>query len=180
MNGIKNEPDNSSLYSPYYDPLKTLNQIFPDPFSLGSLSAVQLDLTAYSRQLDMEIETTKPLQHQLQAENQQRIKQLQEELEDLFKNVEVVRGKAENADRVMGGLTKEILRLDGGKKNLTTSMTVLKRLQMLSTFQDLIQVILTPSNCIRTITSIQQSSPIQRDCSTVTSINLIDSIQLIY
>jgi len=55
-------------------------------------------------------------------------------LEDLFKNVEAVKGKAEKADGVMGNLTGGIRRLDGGKKNLTVSMTALKRLQMLSTF----------------------------------------------
>ena len=132
MNGTEGDEDKSSLSSPNYDALINLNQIFPDSCSLNSLPAIQLHLTTYALQLDKEIKIAAPLQRQQQEENQKRINELHAELEDLFKNVEAVQAKAENADRVMGDLTREIQRLDAGKRNLTTSMTALKRLQMLS------------------------------------------------
>lgn len=133
MNGSLREEDTSSLSSPNYDPLIHLNEIFPDPLSVSALPSVQLQLTAHFQRLDAEIEAATLKQREQQSTTQERINALQLELKDLFKNVETVRVKAENADGVMGGLTGGIRRLDGGKKNLTTSMTALKRLQMLST-----------------------------------------------
>ena len=132
MNGVARDEDPSSLLSPNYDPLIHLNEIFPDPSSLSSLSSIQLHLNTHLHHLDKEIEIATLKQRQHQSAAQQQINELQLELEDLFKNVENVRGKAEKADGVMGSLTGAIRRLDGGKRNLTTSMTALKRLQMLS------------------------------------------------
>lgn len=132
MNGVRLEDDKSSLSSPNYDPLIHLNEMFPEPSSLPSLAAVQLQLTTHLHHLDAEIQVATIKQRDQQSETKQRINALQLELEDLFQNVEKVRVKAENADGVMGGLTGGIRRLDGGKRNLTISMTALKRLQMLS------------------------------------------------
>jgi hypothetical protein len=131
MNGIRADEDMTSLSSSNYDPLLHLNEIFPEPSSLSSLPAIQLHLTAHLKHLDSEIETASISQREKQSATQERITALQVELEELFSNVEAVKAKAEKADGVMEGLTGGIRRLDGGKKNLTTSMTALKRLQML-------------------------------------------------
>lgn len=132
MNGVARDEGASSLSSPNYDPLIHLNEIFPDSSFLSSLPSIQLHLTTHLQHLDTEIQIATLTQRQHQSAAQQQINELQLELEDLFKNVENVRGKAEKADAVMGSLTGAIRRLDGGKRNLTTSMTALKRLQMLS------------------------------------------------
>jgi vacuolar protein sorting-associated protein 53 len=152
MNGIGKDEEAWSLSSPNYDPLIHLNEIFSSPSSLASLPAIQLHLSTYLHQLDKEIEVEIPKQREQQAETQKQINELHLELEDLFKNVEAVRTKAEKADRVMGNLTGGIRRLDGGKRNLTTSMTALKRLQMLSITPFFIM--LTLSDGIRTTTHL--------------------------
>jgi vacuolar protein sorting-associated protein 53 len=133
MNGIARDDTPSSLASPSYDPILHLNQIFPDPSSLSpSLSTIQLLLTQHLHNLDTEIQHASQVQRDQQSTTRAQIEELQLELQDLFKNVEGVKGKAEKADGVMGNLTGGIRRLDGGKRNLTISMTALKRLQMLS------------------------------------------------
>jgi vacuolar protein sorting-associated protein 53 len=133
MNGLQiDEEAVSSLSSPNYDPLIHLNEIFPDPSSLMSLAPVQLHLTTHLHHLDSQIKSAGQTQKEQQAATQERINELQRELEELFKSVEAVKVKAEKADGVMGSLTGGIRRLDGGKHNLTISMTALKRLQMLS------------------------------------------------
>ena len=134
MNGVQTKESKSSLSSPDYDPLIHLNEIFPDPASLSSLPAIQLLLTRHLQHLDEEIEHATRQQREQQSATRERITELQLELDELFKNVEAVREKAEKADGVMSNLTGGIRRQDGGKKNLTTSMTALKRLQMLSAF----------------------------------------------
>lgn len=132
MNALQRDEDKSSLSSSDYDPLIHLNEIFPEPSSLAALPSIQRHLSGHLLHLDRQIKRATVKQKEQRSATQEQINELQAELEDLFKNVEAVREKAEKADAVMGNLTGGIRRLDGGKKNLTTSMTALKRLQMLS------------------------------------------------
>ena len=63
----------------------------------------------------------------------QRIQQAKAELADLFKKIENVRERALQTEQAITEMTADIKRLDNTKKNLTLSMTALKRLQMLTT-----------------------------------------------
>lgn len=60
----------------------------------------------------------------------------QAELASLFSRIEGVRTRALQTERDITTMTAEIKRLDGTKRNLTLSMTALKRLQMLTTAYD--------------------------------------------
>ncbi|KAI0427522.1 Vps53-like protein [Xylaria sp. FL1042] len=57
----------------------------------------------------------------------------QAELGELFRKIETVRARAIQTEQNITSMTADIKRLDGTKKNLTLSMTALKRLQMLTT-----------------------------------------------
>lgn len=57
----------------------------------------------------------------------------QTELVQLFREIETVRSRAIETEQNITSMTADIKRLDGTKKNLTLSMTALKRLQMLTT-----------------------------------------------
>lgn len=57
----------------------------------------------------------------------------QAELAGLFKKIETVRSRAIQTEQNITSMTADIKRLDGTKRNLTLSMTALKRLQMLTT-----------------------------------------------
>jgi vacuolar protein sorting-associated protein 53 len=57
----------------------------------------------------------------------------QAELASLFKKIETVRSRAIQTEQNITSMTADIKRLDGTKRNLTLSMTALKRLQMLTT-----------------------------------------------
>lgn len=57
----------------------------------------------------------------------------QAELASLFGRIEGVRSRALQTERDITTMTADIKRLDGTKRNLTLSMTALKRLQMLTT-----------------------------------------------
>jgi len=52
-------------------------------------------------------------------------------LQDLLGQMSLIREKATESEAVVRDITKDIQVLDLAKKNLTTSMTVMKRLQML-------------------------------------------------
>ena len=67
------------------------------------------------------------------AESVRRIQAAKAELADLFEKIEGVRERALQTEQAITEMTADIKRLDGTKKNLTLSMTALKRLQMLTT-----------------------------------------------
>lgn len=62
-----------------------------------------------------------------------RIQAAQADLAELFQKVEGVRQRAIETEGAITEMTADIKRLDNTKKNLTLSMTALKRLQMLTT-----------------------------------------------
>jgi hypothetical protein len=62
-----------------------------------------------------------------------RIQDAKAELAELFAKIEGVRERALETERAITDMTADIKRLDSTKKNLTLSMTALKRLQMLTT-----------------------------------------------
>lgn len=62
-----------------------------------------------------------------------RIQDAKSELGELFAKIESVRERALQTERTITEMTADIKRLDSTKRNLTLSMTALKRLQMLTT-----------------------------------------------
>lgn len=70
-----------------------------------------------------------------------RIQEAKAELADLFAKIESVRERALETERAITDMTADIKRLDGTKRNLTMSMTALKRLQMLNTAYDQLRLL---------------------------------------
>jgi chromosome segregation ATPase len=53
-------------------------------------------------------------------------------INELFNKIKSIKEKAQSSETMVEDITRDIKKLDVAKKNLTTSITVLKRLQMLS------------------------------------------------
>ncbi|PKS09658.1 hypothetical protein jhhlp_004277 [Lomentospora prolificans] len=119
--------------SVYYDPVDDLNLLFAHPSTIASisrtLSTVQNNKDALSRDISaMEIAQAYGSDSSLE-----RMQSAQEDLAKLFAKIEDVRVRATETERSITVMTADIKRLDGTKRNLTRSMTALKRLQMLTT-----------------------------------------------
>ena len=87
----------------------------------------------HQHDLDSEISTLVAKQSTSDAESVKRIQSAQDDLAELFKKIESVRERAIQTEHTITEMTADIKRLDNTKKNLTLSMTALKRLQMLTT-----------------------------------------------
>ncbi|KAI9759638.1 MAG: hypothetical protein M4579_002206 [Chaenotheca gracillima] len=123
----------SSLDSANYDPINDLNAIFSHPWTLSSVSAVSEALNDYQDDLDEEIDELVAAQAGSDADSVRQIQTAKAELADMFAKIESVRERAIQTEQAITEMTAEIKRLDGTKRNLTLSMTALKRLQMLTT-----------------------------------------------
>ena len=116
-----------------YDPLEHLNAIFTSPASLSSVYKTSSALRAYQYELDHEIAAQVQQQSTSDGDSVKRIQAAKADLAKLFQKVEGVRQRAIETEEAITEMTADIKRLDNTKKNLTLSMTALKRLQMLTT-----------------------------------------------
>ncbi|KAL1860841.1 Vacuolar protein sorting-associated protein 53 [Paecilomyces lecythidis] len=116
-----------------YDPVEHLNAIFSHPSTLSSVSRTSQALRAYEKELDNDIARLVEEQVTSNAESVERIQAAKADLSELFKKIDDVRERALKTEQAITDMTADIKQLDSAKKNLTLSMTALKRLQMLTT-----------------------------------------------
>ena len=116
-----------------YDPIDHLNALFSHQSTLSSVPAVSASLRQYQDGLDRDISSLVNMQTTSDADSVRRIQDAKAELEQLFAKIEGVRERALQTERTITEMTADIKRLDSTKRNLTLSMTALKRLQMLTT-----------------------------------------------
>ncbi|USW54158.1 Putative vacuolar protein sorting-associated protein [Septoria linicola] len=116
-----------------YDPIDHLNALFSHPSTLSSVPAVSTQLQTYQSSLDSSISSLVTAQTTSDSDSVRRIQDAKAELATLFAKIEGVRERALETERTITEMTADIKRLDSTKRNLTLSMTALKRLQMLTT-----------------------------------------------
>lgn len=116
-----------------YDPVEHLSELFSHPSTLSSVSKTSRALQQYQHDLDLEIDDLVTQQSTSDVESVQRIQAAKADLAELFRKIEGVRERAMQTELAITEMTADIKRLDNTKRNLTLSMTALKRLQMLTT-----------------------------------------------
>lgn len=116
-----------------YDPIDHLNALFSHPSTLSAVPKTSKALRTYQKDLDHEIASHVKHQSTSDADSVKRIQEAKADLAELFEKVEGVRKRAIETEEAITEMTADIKRLDNTKKNLTLSMTALKRLQMLTT-----------------------------------------------
>lgn len=116
-----------------YDPIEHLNAIFSHPSSISSVPRTSKALRIYQDDLDNEISSFISQQAASDFDSVKRMQTAKADLAQLFRKVEGVRDRALQTEESITQMTAEIKRLDNTKRNLTLSMTALKRLQMLTT-----------------------------------------------
>lgn len=94
---------------------------------------VSRSLRTYENELDDNIDTLVEDQVTSNAESVERIQAAKSDLTELFKKIDDVRERALKTEQAITEMTLDIKQLDNAKRNLTLSMTALKRLQMLTT-----------------------------------------------
>lgn len=100
---------------------------------MSSISRVSQTLKSRQNELSSEINALESSQAYKPDSSLERMQSAQAELAQLFRKIETVRSRAIETEQNITSMTADIKRLDGTKRNLTLSMTALKRLQMLTT-----------------------------------------------
>ncbi|EMC95291.1 hypothetical protein BAUCODRAFT_140466 [Baudoinia panamericana UAMH 10762] len=116
-----------------YDPIDHLNAVFSHHSALSTVPTVLASLQQHQDGLDRDISALVTAQTTSDGDSVRRMQDAKAELEQLFSKIEGVRQRALETERAITEMTADIKRLDSTKRNLTLSMTALKRLQMLTT-----------------------------------------------
>ena len=116
-----------------YDPIGHLNLLFSHPSTVSSVASVSSTIQRHKDGLSQSIASLETAQAYGPDSSLERMQSAQAELASLFQRIESVRSRALQTERDITTMTADIKRLDGTKRNLTLSMTALKRLQMLTT-----------------------------------------------
>ncbi|KAK2747533.1 Vacuolar protein sorting-associated protein 53 [Myotisia sp. PD_48] len=116
-----------------YNPIHHLNAIFSHPSSLIAVPKTSQALQDYQDELDQDITALTEAQAASNRESVERIRTTREDMAELFQKIEGVRERALKTEQTITEMTADIKQLDNAKRNLTLSMTTLKRLQMLTT-----------------------------------------------
>lgn len=116
-----------------YDPVEHLNILFSHPSTVSTVGQVSHTLQARRYDLRNDVNALESVQAYQTDSSLERMQSAQAELAQLFRKIEAVRSRALETECNITSMTADIKRLDGTKKNLTLSMTALKRLQMLTT-----------------------------------------------
>ena len=123
-----------------YDAVEHLDDLCQSLDSLKSLKAVDLYLVETELALSIELLELEVAREESRKQTLEKLDAIESQIKSLSTDTEAVRAKAQHAEEELSDLTAGIKRLDGAKRNITSSITALKRLQMLSTAYDQLKI----------------------------------------
>ncbi|KAJ3044469.1 Vacuolar protein sorting-associated protein 53 [Rhizophlyctis rosea] len=125
------------LDSSDFDPIEYINLIFSsgntlsEEQSLATIDSVLLKLRTKIRKMDIEIRELIRSQTDAGQQTAADLEDAKRAISELYANIERIREKAAQSEKMVQEITKDIKSLDQAKNNLTVSVIVLKRLHML-------------------------------------------------
>ena len=155
--GRFNQPS-SDITSANYDPLVDIFELFDDPSALNDVDHLLKYSHAYQMKLEEEINVQRLDYTRVLTESgsNQGIDHLDDQVVQLLESFQNLKGLAEYTGSTITSMTSSIKTLDHSKKNLTFTMTTLKRLQMLVTAYDRLEKQLEREKRIKNYLEIKQ------------------------
>ena len=139
-----------------YNPVVHLKQLFSVPSNLAKLKQVKDTVEQHKTALNTKLAfASKPLDSELLK----REANAPAELNSLIEEFDKLKNQAETTENVITSMTLHISSLDSAKSNLIHSITILKRLQMLTTAYDQLALLVKNrqySEMVQTLPAVQE------------------------
>ncbi|KAJ3177891.1 Vacuolar protein sorting-associated protein 53 [Geranomyces variabilis] len=119
------------LDSSAFDPVEYINLMFPTEKDLELVDPVLGKLQKKIAAMDKEMRELVRSQTDAGERGHKEVEETQAAIKELFNSIKQIREQATASERMVQEITRDIKSLDHAKKNLTCSVTVLRRLQML-------------------------------------------------
>ncbi|KAG7719146.1 hypothetical protein KL949_001996 [Ogataea haglerorum] len=158
--GSTRASEDNSIMADNYDPLLDIYELFPTPASLAQLDTLLAYVNAYKLQIDSDIQTRQSQYNEAllnATDGKDALGAVDDELEKLIADVKDTKISAEATGSTINRMTASIKSLDNAKKNLTLTMTIMKRLQMLVTaYENLESFLSDTTNPVKDYLQIKQ------------------------
>lgn len=118
-----------------------INKILVDPCDLTNIGSLCEQLDKQERDFEAEISSLQSTLIEANNATALQMQSVQFEFEELFERIENTRTKAVDTEGIVLSMTADIKRLDYAKQNIAATVTMLKRLQMLTTAYDQLAVL---------------------------------------
>ncbi|EFC37134.1 predicted protein [Naegleria gruberi] len=125
-------PQRDPFDSSFFDPVHYINLRFPNEQALNEgLESSIIKVKKKIQRVDEDILVAVRKQSSSGVQARRDLEEARETIQSLFKKINEIKSKAEQSEQMVQNITKDIKSLDYGKRNLTVTMTTLKRLHML-------------------------------------------------
>ena len=133
-------PSDDPLDQEDFDPIAYLNEHFPDEQSLDRADTFIANIQAGIARTKAEIKEIIHSQADRSTNAHTQVGEAKEAIKQLYTKVKDIKSKAEESEQMVDDICHDIKLLDTAKTNLQTSITTLKRLHMLVTAVDQLEV----------------------------------------
>eukprot|EP01028_Stygiella_incarcerata_P013922 TRINITY_DN8643_c0_g1_i1.p1 TRINITY_DN8643_c0_g1~~TRINITY_DN8643_c0_g1_i1.p1 ORF type:complete len:859 (-),score=212.96 TRINITY_DN8643_c0_g1_i1:47-2461(-) len=127
----KGHGDLPSFEDPSFDPVEYVNQKFSTEHSLSQLDAFTDLIDAEIVRLDGEVLSAVRRQSLSAKKAERDLQRSMRTIHELFEKVRAIKTKADRSEEMVQALCQDIKLLDYAKRNLTTTITTLRRLHMM-------------------------------------------------
>ena len=107
-----------------------INALFPNEQSLTNLDDVIVEMTDRIDNLDLEVSSLIREGNSSGVESEKILTAAQSDITDLVRSITSIKTKAEESERMVSEITRDIKQLDQAKKNLTAAITTLNHLHI--------------------------------------------------
>ncbi|CAG5085345.1 Oidioi.mRNA.OKI2018_I69.PAR.g10870.t1.cds [Oikopleura dioica] len=123
-------PSDDPLDSVDFDVTQYINAMFPNEQSLSNLDEVILELSERIEHHEGEVSNLIREGHQDGKQSAQMLDEAQVDLQKLVSSIMEIKTRAEESERMVSEITRDIRQLDQAKRNLTASITTLNHLHI--------------------------------------------------
>ena len=125
-------PQKDPFDTSFFDPITYINQVFPNEQALNeNLESFIIKVKKKIQRVDEDILVAVRKQSSAGQQARKDLEEARDTIQGLFKKIHEIKSKAEQSEQMVQNITKDIKSLDYGKRNLTVTITTLKRLHML-------------------------------------------------
>ncbi|TPX70634.1 hypothetical protein SpCBS45565_g01703 [Spizellomyces sp. 'palustris'] len=168
------------LDSSDFDPIEYINMIFPGEESLATVDTVLAKLRNKIWAMDKEMRELVRSQTDAGVRGQKQLDETRQAIQELFNSIKQIKEQAAESERMVQEITRDIKSLDHAKKNLTSSVTVLRRLQMLVSAVEQLRTMAGKKQYIEAAQLVQVINQLLAHFKTYRSVNqiaaLLDSV----
>lgn len=146
----------NDINSVNYDPIHDIFELFNDPSALNDIDNLNKFSELYQKNLEVEILDKREKYKEMLKSDKDQTENLDNQVLDLLESFQNLKTLAGYTGNTINSMTASIKKLDQCKKNLTFTMTTLKRLQMLVTAYDRLDKQLEIERQIKNYSEIKQ------------------------